>query len=181
MKSFRMTILAMAAAIALAGAARADQVSHEAAIKELFNVTHMATNITNSMEQLVRLQMRQNPQLAPFEDILREFFGKYMSWEALQNDILALYVESFTEEEIRELIAFYTTPTGQKTMKTLPVVMAKGAEIGQRRVQANIGELQAKLQAEAQRLKALKAQESGPGAVETTPGGLAQVPPPPAP
>ena len=45
--------------------------------------------------------------------------------------IVDLYVKEFTEDELKELLAFWRTPTGQKAMKTLPSIMQQGGAIGQ--------------------------------------------------
>ena len=48
----------------------------------------------------------------------------------------------FAEAELRDMIAFYKTPTGQKAIAKLPALMAKGAQIGQQRIQEHLPELQ---------------------------------------
>ena len=62
----------------------------------------------------------------------------------LKGKIIELYEESFTEPELRELIAFYSTPTGKKALSKLPELMQKGAVIGQKIA----GDKQEKFQAE---------------------------------
>jgi len=52
-----------------------------------------------------------------------------------------LYVDSFSEKEIRGLIAFYQSEIGKKTLSVLPIVMQKGSAIGARRAQAHQAEL----------------------------------------
>jgi uncharacterized protein len=46
-----------------------------------------------------------------------------------------LYSKNFTNDEIKELIQFYESPVGRKTIQTLPAVtqeaMTRGAELGQ--------------------------------------------------
>jgi hypothetical protein len=39
-------------------------------------------------------------------------------------DAPAIYARHFTAQELRELAAFYRTPTGQKALKEMPQVMA---------------------------------------------------------
>lgn len=44
---------------------------------------------------------------------------------------IALYRDTFTEKELQELLKFYQTPLGRKTLKALPGMMKKGAAIAQ--------------------------------------------------
>lgn len=42
-----------------------------------------------------------------------------------------LYAESYTHEEIRQLLAFYQSPVGRKTVSLMPRLMARSQRIGQ--------------------------------------------------
>jgi hypothetical protein len=128
--------------------ARADEASHKAAVTKLFNTMHMKELLDSSIVQMTDMQIKANPMIAPYRQIMLDFTSKYMSWESLAPEMTKLYMETFTETEVNELEKFYATPTGQKAVKTMPELMAKGAEIGQKRVQDNIGELQKAIQDE---------------------------------
>ena len=45
--------------------------------------------------------------------------------------MIDLYVQEFTTPELKELLAFYQTPLGQKAITKLPVIMRQGSMIGQ--------------------------------------------------
>jgi hypothetical protein len=113
----------------------------------------MEEAMTESMSQLVDVQLQQNPALAPYKDVMMKFFSKHMSWESLKPEFLEIYATSFTASELREINKFYATDTGKKTIEKMPAIMAQGAQIGAARVQENIGELQAMIQAESERLQ----------------------------
>jgi hypothetical protein len=148
--SFARTILAAVVLLAIAApVARGDAASHEAAVTKLFQTMHMKETIDASIVQMTDLQIKSNPVIAPYRQIMLDFTSKYMNWDALAPEMTKLYMETFTEPEIIEMEKFYATPTGQKAVKVMPDLMAKGAAIGQRRVQENIGELQQAIQAEA--------------------------------
>ncbi len=69
--------------------------------------------------------------------------GEVMAWEKVETEVVDLYVAELTEPELRELIAFYETPTGKKLLERVPALMQGGAEIGQRRAAAVLPQLQA--------------------------------------
>lgn len=130
--------------------------THRKAANELLDTMDLNTLLSSSIDSMMQLQLSQNPSLQPFEKIMRVFFSKYMSGESLREEFLEIYVEAFTEKELKEINAFYSTPTGKKTLKETPDLMSKGAALGQKRLQENISELQSMIAEEAKRLKELQ-------------------------
>ncbi len=98
---------------------------------------------------MLQVQVQQNPSIARYQQDMKAFFAKYMSWASLKDDMVTIYMAEFTELELKELTAFYQTPVGKKTVQRMPALMAKGAEMGQRRVQEHLPELQAAIAAKA--------------------------------
>lgn len=138
--------LALVLAVVPASAAFGDAKSHEASVRAFFKAAQMDTLINSTLEQMTEMQVRANPAVGPYRKTLLEFFKKYMSWDSLEPELVQLYVKEFTEHEIKEITKFYQTEVGKKVMKKLPELSAKGAAIGQSRVQAHIGELQEMLE-----------------------------------
>ena len=116
--------------------------SHLKAAEDLFAVMHMEKVMSESLDNLLEMQIKQNPSLAQFSDIMKDFLGKYMSWNSLKDDMAKVYADAFTEQELRELATFYKTELGQKTASLTPALMAKGMAMGQQRVQEHMSELQ---------------------------------------
>lgn len=143
-----------------AHSALADEKSHREAAVRLLELSDMAETMDMVIDQTLMMEIQQTPQLILYEGVMRKFFKKYLSWESLKEDFVKIYMDEFTEEELRDIITFYETPTGQKTLKKAPVLFAKGAEIGERRVQENIAELQKMIEEETERLKSLQEDES---------------------
>ncbi len=95
-------------------------------------------------------QMAQMPQLSAVEGVMRDFFNKYMSYEAMRDDYVELYASVYTEKELKDLIKFYRTPLGKKVVATTPELTAKGTELGQRIVAEHMTELQTAIMAKMQ-------------------------------
>jgi hypothetical protein len=129
-----------------ARSAAAPSASHLKTATELLELVHVDRSTADALDVVLKAQLRHQPKLAPYEDTLRAFMQKYMSWESLKGDYARIYAEAFSEEELRQMIAFYRTPTGQKAIKMIPELMAKGAALGQSRVQENREELQRMIQ-----------------------------------
>ncbi len=58
-------------------------------------------------------------------------FADKIDFERLNELVIPIYAKYFTDEEIKALIAFYSTPLGQKVIATLPAVMQESMEVGQ--------------------------------------------------
>ena len=130
--------------------------THRKATQKLFDTMEMDALLSGSIETMLKMQISQNPALKPFESTMRAFFSKYMSGESLREPFVAIYMETFTEKEIHEINAFYSTPTGRKTLKQTPALMAKAARIGEQRVQQNLPELELMIREEAARIQAMQ-------------------------
>ena len=48
------------------------------------------------------------------------------------DQVAALYARTFSTEELREVVAFYRGPTGQKFVQRMPLIMQESMLIGQR-------------------------------------------------
>jgi len=117
----------------------------------LLDAMHMDTVFTQAVDQMMDLQLKQMPALAPYRDIMDRFMKKYMSYASLKPDMVKLYAQTFTKDELNDLAAFYRTSTGQKAVQVMPQLMAQGAQLGQARVQEHMPELQQQIQEEMTR------------------------------
>lgn len=139
----RLPVLLVLAFLLLASAPPPpDTITHRRAVEELFEVLGMERAHNEGMEQMLTIQVQQNPQIGLFRDAHRRFFEKHMSWESLKEEFIGVFMEEFSEDEIRELITFYRTPTGIKTVKKLPVLMSKGSRLQARLMRENMPELE---------------------------------------
>ena len=120
----------------------ADSASHKQQVETLFRLTQMEKKIQDSVDSVVQLQLRQNPQLGQHEQAVRDFFTKYIGWNALQADITDMYLSTFSEKELEQINAFYITPVGQKVITSLPQLVEQRNQLASQRLQQNIGELQ---------------------------------------
>ncbi|HEX8694503.1 MAG TPA: DUF2059 domain-containing protein [Longimicrobium sp.] len=171
MKKITVLVPALLAVLLAAGPAAAQPApvspTHRAAALELLEAMRVSEALQLSIETVLQAQMQSNPELQAVESVMRDFFVRYMSWDNLKAGYADIYSRAFTEPELREMIAFYRTPTGQKLARATPQLMREGSELGQRAVQEHMGELQ----------EAVLRQLSGPPA----PPPPAPAPPPPRP
>ena len=134
--------LAMLLVSMLPGLACADAQSHRQEVETLFKLTHMEAKIEESVDNVLAMQLQQNPQLAQRQAVLRAFLEKYIGWNSMKEPLIEMYVKTFSEQELKEMNAFYITPTGQKVILQLPELVQERNRLAMQRIQANIGELE---------------------------------------
>lgn len=116
--------------------------AHLQQVETLFRLTQMEKKINESVDSVLQLQLRQNPQLSKHQTRMRAFFEQHIGWNALKNDIAKMYLQTFSEDELKAINAFYITPTGQKVINELPQLVQQRNTLAMQRIQQNIGELQ---------------------------------------
>jgi hypothetical protein len=167
----KRTVIALALICSTAFAA--DTKPTPASIQELLNVSgahklldSVATQVDgmtkNMMAQATQGQKPTPAQAKAFESMqakMTALMKEELSWSKYEPIFIQIYSESFTQEEIDGIIAFYRTPGGQALVKKMPVVMQKTMQM----VQQQMGPLMPKIQAIAQECQAeLKAAEQAP-------------------
>ena len=64
-----------------------------------------------------------------------------MGYASLKEDLLKLYTKEFTEEDLKDMTTFYQSKAGKNLVKKMPLLTKKSMELGAKRVQENMGEL----------------------------------------
>lgn len=136
----------------------ADNAAKEA--ERLLELSGTKVAMNQMTDMMLRQQLQQNPTLVPFENVLRSFFEKHIGYDNTKDALVKLYTDTFSEDELIKMNAFYETDVGQKSVRVLPDIMQRSSEIGTRRVEQNLDELQRMIADEAYRLKQLQTQDA---------------------
>jgi len=137
---------------------RADDASRLKAAQDLLVAAQMDQIFSKTIDEALDMQIKQAPQLADLRDVMKAFFVKYMSWDAMKDDLAKSYADAFTEQELKEITKFYRTPAGKKMALMTPDLMTREANLGQQKVQDHIGELQQMIQEAMEKKKQLQGQ-----------------------
>ncbi len=135
----------LAAALSCPALQAAGMDSHRQAVETLFQLTQMEKKINESVQSVAQLQLRQDPGLAAKQDVLMAFLEKYIGWNAIREELADMYLQTFTEKELKAMNDFYITPTGQKVITIVPQLVQQRNQLAMQRLQDNIGELRAAL------------------------------------
>ncbi len=136
-----------------AGQLGAAEDSHEKAVREFFTVTNFRESYQKSVDLIIANHVQSNPGLEQFRPVLKAFFDKYLSWQVVEPRMIKLYADSFSEEELRNLIVFFSTPAGKKWANVQPDLVLKGAKIEQEITEAHLPELRQMMNDQMQKLR----------------------------
>jgi len=138
-----MIVMAACLALASAGAAQqtaADTPATKEDVQKYLEVMHSREMMTKMMEamskpmhQMMREQyLKDKDKLPPdFEERMTKQMDEYMKSLPLEEMLQAMvpaYQKHLTKGDIEGLVAFYSSPTGQKLIKELPAITAEAMQ-----------------------------------------------------
>ena len=89
--------------------------------------------LTPEQRQMAERQTQETLQ------IMREV----LNWSIMEPYMVEAYMNVYSEEEIREIIAFYRTPTGQKMLDRMPELMQESMRVSQQMIRDVMPRIQA--------------------------------------
>ena len=129
--------------------------SYDQAVMEMLKVVRADQQMVTGAEGMADAMTSSNPMLLPFRDVIVDWAKKYLTWDAMLPEMIKAYKDTYTESEIRELIAFYKTPLGQKMLTSTPELAKKAMIIGAGIGQAHSDDLRQMIEARAKELQEL--------------------------
>jgi hypothetical protein len=135
---------------------QADDASETAKIHELLKLTKVERTLlqvqqqnldnikSNVFQQMfpVKLTPDQKAQVDSLADKVAAVMAKALSWNDIEPEYTKLYADTFTEQQIDDLLAFYRSPTGQVIVEKTPVLLKQSTVMIQKRMAAVNPELQ---------------------------------------
>lgn len=104
----------------------------EALVEQMYG--NFETAMRAGMQQAVAGRRLTDQQQAIINEAPREFAAvlrEELSWAKIKPLYVGIYRESFTQEEIDGMLAFYATPVGQATIEKMPQVMTRSMQLMQ--------------------------------------------------
>jgi uncharacterized protein len=126
--------------------------SKEADIRQLMEVTGakdlgkqlMTAGIAQFRASVTESQP-DNPRAKQFADAFAAHFEKHFDTHTLTESVIPIYDKHLSNDDLRELLAYYQSPFGQRMLKVLPEVaresQAAGFKLGQKAAQEAMEEL----------------------------------------
>ena len=149
---YRILILTLLTSVVITSTAVASPESHRQAVEEMLAISRvdqmlepMMDNVMTVMQQQmsqVNIPEDKKPIVDKYNQKIIETLRQEMRWENMQEDFVALYLEVYSEEEIRGLTDFYKTPLGQKMLDKMPELMQASMQISQGLLQQTLPKIQ---------------------------------------
>lgn len=142
-------VMALGMSVPTAGAAEEPSAAGRAAATELLSVMNLERTMMGVAVAMADAMIQQNAALQPYREVMLEWAGKTMAWKEVGPKLVDIYADSFSEAELREVTAFYRTPTGQKALGLMPELTRRGAMLGSEAAGAHVQELEGMIRARA--------------------------------
>ena len=92
--------------------------------KKLLEVMRLPQTIKDMRISMIRQQVVSNPNLKIIEKEYGETVKEILNWENLEGPIGKIYEDHYTKSEMEDLIKFYKTPIGKKSIELMPAISA---------------------------------------------------------
>lgn len=147
-RTLAVLVLAVAALHATSGAALADSTAKRQQIIELIRVSKVVDNPDELMPVMTKAMMdalkRSGVTMtADMNDIVRTATQRVVNrhYRDLMDRVVELYDRSFSEQEVRDILAFSKTEAGQRYTNVSPALVNRAVVLRQKWTQAFQGEL----------------------------------------
>jgi uncharacterized protein len=138
--------------LCIASLGYADSQTHRQAAEEVLRLTKVDKMLGPLIEQIQQVQIQQLQQMNLSREAysaaqrylqrINDLVAREMQWQEIKNDYIGLYTDAFTEQELHELIQFYSTPLGRKAVEKMPVLMEQSMQLGQKKMMNIMPEIQ---------------------------------------
>jgi hypothetical protein len=160
----------------------------EASVRKLLAAAHLDALLgatSKQVEASLRAGMKREIEGQPLNakqlsimDGMQEkmvaIMNEELDWTRMQDHVVELYRDTFTQQEVNGMLAWYNSPTGKAVVAKEPLIMQKVTDETQRRVRDMVPRL---MQLQKETAAQLKAAASPPEASDGPPAA----PPAPAP
>lgn len=122
----------------------ADQTSQRAIAEDLLQTMkfeQMMTPVRTQMRSMMEQRLAQigapedmQPILKRYTDRLFAVMDETLNWSTMKEDIIAIYVQVFSEDELKGMLEFYKGPVGQSAISKMPAAMQQSMALVQKRM-----------------------------------------------
>ncbi|MCQ4279989.1 DUF2059 domain-containing protein [Pseudomonas stutzeri] len=132
----------------LSGLASADSASHATQAErflELVNADRLSVPVYGQVQQMFAQRFEQTRAPESKRALLEQYqskadaaLDKAIGWEKVKPDLIKLYTDTFTEQELTQLNDFYESALGKKMLTKLPELNARSAQVTQAKLESAV-------------------------------------------
>ena len=144
-RSFAVLVIALCLPLT----ARADDTSKRAKAQELIGILHseqainqvsagLMKQVTDAAQQVTGTDPTpdKKTRLDEFEKKVTGMFNEQFSWSVMGPQIVTLYANTFTEDELTAIVNFYKSPAGTAFLAKAPQINQQLSQIAQPKIAA---------------------------------------------
>tara|TARA_R100001143_G_scaffold2112_2_gene4950 strand:+ start:4147 stop:4734 length:588 start_codon:yes stop_codon:yes gene_type:complete len=132
----------------LSGQASADSANHATQAErflELVNADRLSVPVYGQVQQMFAQRFEQTRAPESKRALLEQYqskadaaLDKAIGWEKVKPDLIKLYTDTFTEQELTQLNDFYESALGKKMLTKLPELNARSAQVTQAKLESAV-------------------------------------------
>lgn len=159
----RMKLFSCAAALLFSLQAQAEPATR-ATIEKFLQVTEAANMMDQAYQNMDQMsaQMlsaggvdpKQAQQMQQYMEEVNALVRTELSWDKMEEPMIALYGNVFSEDELQDIIAFYQSEAGQKMLKRQPELMQGTMVMMQQQMQQLMPKMKALIEKQSKQRKA---------------------------
>ncbi len=108
---------------------------------ELVDLLGGKDQLARIQQQFVDAMVATNPALEPYKSTVNEWARRYISWDEMREVMARVYRDYFKAGEIDEMLVFYRTATGRKSILLMPALLREGNQAGKKMAQDHRADL----------------------------------------
>ncbi|WP_317930499.1 DUF2059 domain-containing protein [Halioxenophilus sp. WMMB6] len=134
----RIALLLLALALPCAVTA---EPSKRESVEELMSLTKVDSMVDSIYSQMDKMLINMSQQMgiqpseqAVFDNFMRKVAAamrQEMSWEVMKEPMINIYLKTYTEQEIQDMLVFYQSETGKSLVAKMPAVMTESITLSQ--------------------------------------------------
>ena len=129
------------ALVCASGPVFADTARHNASAEAFLTLAHadkLGTPVYMQVQQMFAQRFAQTKAPESKKALLETYQAKAnaaldsaIGWNKLKPKMVDLYTQTFTEQELKDLVKFYESPLGKKVLREMPKVTQQSAQLTQ--------------------------------------------------
>ncbi|MCY1289631.1 hypothetical protein D9M68_345400 [compost metagenome] len=134
--------------VGISGQVMADAASHAANAERFLKLAHadkLTTPVYAQVQQMFAQRFAQTQAPESKKAVLESYQAKAnaaleqaVGWNKIKPDMVKLYTGAFTEQELKDLLAFYESPLGKKMLAKMPELTAQSAQLTQAKLESAV-------------------------------------------
>jgi hypothetical protein len=93
--------------------------------ERLIDLFNLEPRVREIPEAMLQIEMQKDPNISPYADVYRRYFSDALSWDRLKPELVTLFMQEFSNDELKRLVTFFDSEVGQKYLKVASALPRK--------------------------------------------------------